>query len=340
MMQLYTIGNRNGIKACITNYGGRVVNLIVPDINGRYEDIVLGYDRLSDYLSSNEKYYGATIGRFGNRIGNACFSIGSKTYFPEKNNGENSLHGGSGGFHNVYWNVRQVNGQTLELKYFSKDMEEGFPGNLQVKVIYCLAENNELRIDYFAETDQTTVLNLTHHSFFNLTGNPGKTINNHILQIPAKFYTPIDEGLIPTGEIVEVEESPFDFREPAAIGEKINEDNEQLKLGRGFDHNWVLDATGINKDIRLAARVTEPESGRVMEVYTNEPGIQFYSGNFLNGKDVGKGGIPYRHRTAFCLETQHFPDSPNKENFPSTLLNPGEEYRSVCVYRFKSIQND
>ncbi len=333
-MKLFTITNSNGIKACITNYGGRIVSLFVPDRKGNFEDIVLGYDNLSDYLKSNEKYYGATIGRYGNRIGNARFTIGNKTCYLEKNNGENSLHGGSGGFHNVFWDVTQVNDHTLELNYLSKHMEEGFPGNLDVKVIYSITDNNELKIEYFAETDQTTIVNLTHHSFFNLTGNPEKSINNHILQINAESYTPVEEGLIPTGEIAPVEGTPFDFREPVAIGKRVDENHEQLVLGRGYDHNWVLDASILNKDIRLATRVTEPESGRVMEVYTNEPGIQFYGGNFLNGSDVGKNGIAYQHRTAFCLETQHFPDSPNKQNFPSTLLNPGDAYYSVCIYRF------
>ena len=335
-MQLFTIENPNGIKAYITNYGGRVVSLYVPDKKGRFEDIVLGYDNLSDYLKSNEKYYGAVIGRYGNRIGSALFSIGDKTYCLEKNNGNNSLHGGSRGFHNVYWDVRQTDGQTLEMRYSSKDMEEGFPGNLDVKVKYLLTESNELKIEYFANTDQATIVNLTHHSFFNLSGNPEKTINNHVLQIPAEFYTPVNEELIPTGEIASVEGTPFDFRKPVAIGQRIEGDNAQLKYGRGYDHNWVLDAKGLNKSIRLAARVTEPESGRTMEVYTNEPGIQFYSGNFLNGSDIGKKSIAYQHRTAFCLETQHFPDSPNKEHFPSTFLKPEEEYYSVCIYRFKT----
>jgi len=334
MIQLFNIENNNGIKACVANYGGRVVNLFVPDKEGHPEDVVLGYDNLSDYLSSNEKYYGALIGRYGNRIGKARFSLGDKTYDLEKNNGLNSLHGGSGGFHNVLWDVVQLNGQTLELTYLSKDMEEGFPGNLNVKVVYSLTDNNELKIEYFATTDRLTVVNLTHHSFFNLTGNPEKTVNHHILQIPAEFYTPVDEGLIPTGEITPVVGTPFDFRNPTAIGERVEENHEQLKFGRGYDHNWVLDAYGTDKNIRLAARVTEPYSGRVMEVYTNEPGIQFYGGNFLNGTDMGKRNIAYQRRTAFCLETQHFPDSPNRENFPSTLLNPGEVYYSVCIYHF------
>lgn len=338
-MKLFTINNKNGLKAQITNYGARVVSLSVPDRNGRFDDIVLGYDSLEAYLDSNEKYYGATIGRYGNRIGQAKFSIGDQTYFLEKNSGQNSLHGGNMGFHNVNWKVNQLDGQTLELEYISEDMEEGFPGTICVRVLYCLTDDNELKIEYFASTDKTTIVNLTHHSFFNLTGNLRKTINNHILQIYADFYTPVDEDLIPSGEIALVDGTPFDFRVPTAIGERLDFPDEQLVFGKGYDHNWVLDVTEKNKDICLAAKIIESISGRVMEVYTNEPGIQFYGGNFLNGNDIGKGEIPYHYRTAFCLETQHFPDSPNKENFPSVLLNPGEEYYSICAYRFGTIDS-
>jgi len=336
-MQVFTIRNNTGIEACITSYGGRVVNLFTPDKFGHFDDIVLGYDTLDAYLNSNEKYYGALIGRYGNRIGRAKFFIGNKSYRLANNNGVNNLHGGEKGFHNVYWDITQMDDHNLELQYFSEDMEEGFPGNLSVKVVYCLTDNNELKIEYFASTDQLTIINLTHHSFFNLTGNPEKTINNHILQIPAEFYTPVDEELIPTGELARVEGTPFDFIKPLAIGERVEENHKQLEYGRGYDHNWVLDATGSNKKIRLAARVVEPVSERTMEVYTNEPGIQFYGGNFLNGKDIGKGNVAYQHRTAFCLETQHFPDSPNKRDFPTVLLKPGEEYYSVCRYRFGTI---
>lgn len=336
-MELFNIKNKNGIIARITNYGGRIVNLFTPDKSGHFEDIVLGYDNPEAYLDSNEKYYGALIGRYGNRIGQAKFSIGDRTYFLEKNNGKNSLHGGGKGFNNVYWDVDQLDEQTLELKYVSKDMEEGFPGNLSVRVVYRLTDNNELKIEYFASTDKPTIVNLTHHSFFNLNGDFRETINNHILQIAADFYTPVDDGLIPIGEIAPVDGTPFDFRKPIAIGERIENDHEQLKFGRGYDHNWVLDAAEENKGLCFAAKVTEPVSGRVMEVFTNEPGIQFYGGNFLNGKDVGKGGIPYQYRTAFCLETQHFPDSPNKKNFPKTILKPDEEYYSICIYRFGTV---
>jgi aldose 1-epimerase len=335
-MKLYTIENRNGVKALISTYGGRIVNLYTPDKNGHFDDIVLGYDTLDEYIKSNEKYYGAIIGRYGNRIGKAVFSLGDKTYYLEKNNGDNLLHGGSHGFHNVFWDAIQLDGQTLELKYFSKDMEEGFPGNLNVKVIYSITDDNELKIEYFATTDKLTILNLTQHSFFNLTGNAKETINKHLLQIMADYYTPVNKGLIPTGDIAGVEGTPFDFRIPIEIGERINSEDEQLKFGKGYDHNWVIDKNGANTKNRMVAKVTEPMSGRTMEVYTNEPGIQFYSGNFLNGTDVGKNSVAYNYRTAFCLETQHFPDSPNKKNFPSTILNKGEKYYSICIYKFNN----
>jgi aldose 1-epimerase len=334
-MNLFTIKNKNGLEGQITNYGGRIVNLYVPDKKGHTGDIVLGYDNLDSYLDSNEKFFGAIIGRYANRIEQAKFSIGGLNYKLSNNEGDNCLHGGNDGFHNVYWDVIQIDNQTIQLKYFSKDMEAGFPGNLQVKVIYCLTDENEFRIEYFASTDKPTFLSLTNHTFFNLTGNPNESVNNHILYIPASFYTPVDERLIPTGEVNSVKGTPFDFIKPTAIGKRVNDNHIQLILGRGYDHNWVLDQRAeSNKEIRLAARISEPLSGRIMEVLTNEPGIQFYGGNFLNGTDIGKGKIPYGCRSAFCLETQHFPDSPNKENFPSTLLIPGEEYYSICVYRF------
>ncbi len=334
-MRLYTIRNGTGVKIKITNYGGRIVELFTPDRYGHFTDIVLGYDIHDKYLTSSEKYYGAIIGRYGNRIGKSKFSIGTRTYQLAMNDGKNNLHGGNYGFSQVYWDVNQLDDKTLELKYFSEDMEEGFPGNLNVKVVYSLTDSNELKIEYFATTDKTTIVNLTHHSFFNLTGNAEKTIYNHILQIPADFYTPVNEELIPTGEFAPVEDTPFDFRVPIPIGERIEETHEQLKFGKGYDHNWVLNEK--RSKIHLAAKVADPLSGRTMDVFTNEPGIQFYSGNFLNGKDVGKGNVLYNHRTAFCLETQHFPDSPNKKAFPSTVLLPGDEYYSICIYRFDVI---
>jgi aldose 1-epimerase len=336
-MKLFNIENTHGLKSRITNYGGRVVDLFTPDKAGHFDDIVLGYESLYGYLNSHEKYFGAIIGRYGNRIGEAKFEIDGKKYKLDANNGPNSLHGGNNGFHNVYWTITQLDQQTILMEYISEDMEEGFPGKLNLKVKYCMTDNNELKIEYFASTDKPTIVNLTHHSFFNLTGDFRNSINDHILEIPAEFYTPVDDELIPTGEIATVEGTPFDFRKPTRIGARVDENNNQLKRGNGYDHNWVLDADGLNKDIRLAAIVTEPSSGRIMEVYTNEPGIQFYSGNFLSGKDIGKNGIIYNYRTAFCLETQHFPDSPNKSNFPETLLNPGEEYYSICIYKFGTV---
>jgi aldose 1-epimerase len=333
-IKVYEIQNKSGVRARITNYGARIMSLFVPDMDGRPSDIVMGYDNPLSYLTSNEKYYGATIGRYGNRIARGEFELLGQKYHLTKNNGNNSLHGGPNGFHNVIWTVSLHEDDCLVLKYFSPDMEEGFPGNISVRVVYSLNEENELTIEYFASTDKTTVLNLTHHSFFNLSGDMNRTVNDHHMQIFADFYTPVDAELIPTGEIAEVRNTPFDFRSGNPIGSRLNEQNEQLLRGRGYDHNWVLDRTGSNPEVRLAAKVTEPGSGRIMEVYTNEPGIQFYGGNFLNESDIGKYGVPYRHRTAFCLETQHFPDSPNKEYFPSTVLNKGQDYYSVCIYKF------
>jgi aldose 1-epimerase len=336
-MKIFSIENKNGLKAQVTNYGGRIMSLYIPDRNGKFDDIVLGYDRPEEYLNSNEKYFGATIGRYGNRIAKAKFSLNGHNFSLASNNGVNCLHGGLNGFHNVYWDIQTISRSKIKMDYTSIDMEEGFPGNLKVSIIYHLIDSNELRIEYEAVSDKQTIINLTHHSFFNLSGDFRKTINNHILSIPAKYYTPVDSNLIPSGEIAPVEGTPFDFTKPVAIGMRLDEKNEQLEFGKGYDHNWVLDPTGLNKDIKLAARVIEPESGRIMEVLTNEPGIQFYGGNFLNGADVGKENIPYNFRTAFCLETQHFPDSPNQPGFPSTILEPGKKYSSICIYKFENV---
>lgn len=331
-VSLFTLKNENGIVTQITNYGGRVVTLWTPDKRGRMEDIVLGYESIDGYLSSNEIYFGAIIGRYSNRIGNGKFSIDGKKYTLATNNGGNHLHGGLKGFNNVVWDAKQIDGQTLELTYLSKDMEAGYPGNLDIKVIYKLTNDNELKVEYWATTDAPTVLNLTHHSFFNLHGAGKGSINDHILYINADKYTPVNEELIPTGEIAPVSGTPMDFMESIAIGERIENNFAQLKYGLGYDHNWVLNTE--NKTDQLAAKITEPESGRAIEVYTNEPGMQFYGGNFLDGNDTGKYGLSYKHRSAFCLETQHFPDSPNHPNFPSTRLSSGKEYYSVCIYRF------
>lgn len=329
-VDLFTLKNKNGLVTQITNYGGRVVNLWIPDNNGNFEDIVLGYETLDSYLQSGEIYFGALIGRYGNRIANGQFKLKDSTYTLATNNGKNHLHGGNTGFCNVVWDAQQISDSELALSYISKDGEEGYPGNLNVKVIYELTDNDELKITYTATTDKATPVNLTHHSFFNLCGAGKGSINDHLLQINASNYTPVDEGLIPTGEIADVTNTPFDFRIPTAIGSRVNDDNKQLKYGMGYDHNFVLDGSGM----QVAAVVKEPLSGRVMEVITNEPGLQFYGGNFLKGKEIGKGNLPYEHRTAFCLESQHFPDSPNHEAFPTTILNPGETYTSTCIYKF------
>lgn len=331
-MELFTLKNANGVVAQITNYGGKVVNLWTPDRNGDFGDIVNGYATPAEYLNTTEIYYGTLIGRYGNRIAKGQFTLNDSVYTLATNNAPNHLHGGVKGFNNVVWDAKKVDEQTLELTYLSIDGEEGYPGNLNVKVVYTLTNDNELKIEYWATTDKTTHVNLTHHSFFNLKGAGNGDINDHVLTINADGFTPVDSTLIPTGEIAPVEGTPFDFRTATAIGARIAEEHQQLKYGGGYDHNWVVNKaeSGLN----YAAKVVEPASGRTMEVLTNEPGLQFYGGNFMTGKDVGKGGKAYAYRGAFCLETQHFPDSPNKPEFPTTVLNPGQEYYSVCVYKF------
>ncbi len=330
-IDLFILKNKNNLTTQITNYGGRVVSLWTPDKDGNFEDIVLGYETLDDYLHSNEIYFGALIGRYGNRISKGKFTLNNSTYTLATNNDLNHLHGGKKGFNNVVWDAHQISDSELELKYLSKNGEEGYPGNLNVTVVYKLTDTNELEITYKATTDKSTHINLTHHSFFNLHGAGKGSINDHILQINAKHYTPIIAGIIPTGSIDKVKNTPFDFTKPTPIGKHVNTDNQQIKYGFGYDHNFLLDGSGL----KVAAIVEEPLSGRVMEVVTDEPGLQFYGGNFLNGKDIGKGSLPYKYREAFCLETQHFPDSPNQVNFPSTILSPGEMYNSTCIYKFK-----
>lgn len=331
-VKLFTLKNRNGLVAQITNYGGRVINLWTPDREGNFDNIVIGYDSLDNYLNSNEIYYGALIGRYGNRIANGQFVLNDSVYTLAQNNGVNHLHGGVNGFNNVVWDAKQLDEQTLELKYLSKDGEEGYPGNLEVTVQYQLTNDNELEVEYWAKTDKPTPVNLTQHSYFNLAGAGSGDVKDHILQIMADYYTPVDSGLIPTGEIAPVEGTPMDFRTPTPIGARVDEDFEQLKFGKGYDHNWVLNQA--ENDLNFAAKVVEPTTGRTLEVYTNEPGLQFYGGNFLDGSDKGRGGKVFSHRSALCLETQHFPDSPNHPEFPSTILEPGEEYYSICIYKF------
>jgi len=331
---LYTLTNRNGVEAKITPYGGIVVSLKVPDRNGKLGDIVLGFDNLDSYLKGNDPYLGALIGRYGNRIGNGRFTLNGVEYKLARNNGPNHLHGGIKGFDKVVWNAQPAktrNGAKLTLTYGSRDGEEGYPGNLSVRVVYTLTDNNELKIDYSATTDKDTVVNLTHHSYFNLAGQGNGDILNHQLMINADRFTPVDSTLIPTGELRGVKGTPFDFKQSTAIGARINQEDEQLKFGKGYDHNFVLNGrTGI---LRHAARVTETSTGRVMEVWTTEPGLQFYSGNFLDGK-TGKEGKSYQIRYGLCLETQHFPDSPNKPDFPATVLRKGRIYRTTTIYKF------
>lgn len=335
-VQLYTLRNGKGMQADITNYGARVVSLLAPDRSGRFADVVLGFDTLEGYLGDNP-YFGAIVGRYGNRIAKGRFTLNNVQYKLAVNNGENALHGGLKGFDRVVWQARMVQaaeGPGLELTYTSKDGEEGYPGNLTVTVVYTLTADNGLRIGYRATTDKDTVLNVTNHSYFNLAGQGEGDILGHVVQIEAGRFTPVDAGLIPTGELKSVEGTPFDFRKPMTIGARINEKDQQLVYGKGYDHNWVLDHKMGSLDV--VAKVGEPRSGRVMEVLTTEPGLQFYTGNFLDGTLKGKDGKVYPHRAAFCMETQHFPDSPNKPDFPSVVLKPGATFESTTEYRFSA----
>lgn len=334
-VDLYTLTNKAGMQATITNFGGIVTSLTAPDRNGKMDDVVLGYDQLDGYLT-NKAFFGALIGRYGNRIAHGEFKLGGTTYNVPKNDGQNSLHGGNTGFNKHLWTAKDVSGphgQALELTYLSKDGEEGYPGNLSVKVVYTLTDTNELKIDYSATTDKETVLNLTNHSYFNLAGQGNGDILEHQLTLVADRFTPVDATLIPTGELRPVKGTPFDFTKPMAIGSRINQDDQQLKFGKGYDHNWVLNSGGKG-GVTLAAEAYEPKSGRVLQILTDQPGIQFYTGNFLDGSITGKGGKVYNHRAAFCLETQHFPDSPNHPSFPSTTLKPGQHYHTVTIFKF------
>jgi aldose 1-epimerase len=332
VIDLYTLSNANGMQAGIITYGGTVVSLTAPDRAGKFADVVLGMDKLEGYFEQ-KNFFGALIGRYGNRIGHARFAIDGKEYTLPKNDGENTLHGGLKGFDKRVWKGG-AKGDTLVLSYNSKDSEEGFPGNLIAQVVYSLTDKNELTIDYTAGTDKSTVVNLTNHSYFNLAGAGEGDILQHQVIINADRFTPVDAGLIPTGELRAVKGTPFDFTTATAIGARIAQSDEQLRFGKGYDHNWALNkgAGGLTK----AAEVYESKSGRVMEVWTTEPGLQFYTGNFLDGSVHGKGGKAYPFRGAFCMETQHYPDSPNKPNFPSTLLKPGSKYHTTTSYRFSA----
>ena len=337
-IQLFTLKNSNGMTVKVTNYGAIITSIVVPDRDGKMADVVLGYDRLEDYINAVDKpYFGAVVGRYGNRIAKGKFTLDGKTYSLATNNGPNSLHGGIIGFDKVVWDADYKQKEnTITLSYTAKDGEEGYPGNLNLSVTYTLSDDNELTIDYLAKTDKATPINVTQHSYFNLKGEGHGTILDHELMLNASHYTPVDETLIPTGKIEEVAGTPFDFTTAKAIGKDISVSNEQLKFGGGYDHNWVLDESNKQDDLTLAARVVEPESGRVLEVLTTEPGIQFYCGNFLDGRLTGKSGRSYVNRGGFCLETQHFPDSPNQENFPSTILRSGETYETKTVFKFST----
>jgi len=327
---LYTLSNKSGMQVVISDFGGTVVSIKVPDRNGKIGDVVLGYDTLAGYQEGTASF-GATVGRYANRIGGAKFLLDGKEYTLEKNNGENHLHGG---FNKVLWDAQPATGKagpSLKIHYLSKDGEENFPGNLSVTVLFTVTDANELKIDYTAATDKKTVLNLTNHSYFNL--KESGSILDHQLTLKASRFTPVDAGMIPTGELRPVAGTPFDFGKATAIGARIDQDNEQLKLGHGYDHNWVLDA-GMKAEPGLAAVLYEPTTGRVVQAWTTEPGIQVYTGNFLGGTPPGKGGKIYEPRFAVCLETQHFPDSPNHPDFPTTTLVPGKEFHSTTIYKF------
>jgi aldose 1-epimerase len=331
----YTLRNANGMEMQVITLGGIVTHLTAPDREGHYEDIVLGFETLAEY-EAGHPYFGALIGRYGNRIADGRFSLDGKDYTLATNNGPNALHGGLHGYDKVVWTAmpeQTTDGPALSLQYLSKDGEEGYPGNLTVNVRYTLGEDNSLRIDYQATTDAPTVVNLTHHGYFNLSGDARRDITSHTLQINADRYTPVDQGLIPTGELKAVDGSLFDFRQPRPIGDGIDAEVKQIRYGGGYDHNWVLNRDG--EELLQVATLLDPPSGRRMDVLTTEPGLQFYSGNFLDGSLTGKG-VNYVHRMGLCLETQHFPDSPNHPDFPSTVLRPGETYSSQTVYRFST----
>lgn len=330
--QVFELSNANGMQAVITSYGAIVQKLTAPDRDGQYRDVVLGFDTVGEYAGASP-YFGAIVGRYGNRIGDSRFELDGVEYTLEANDGKNSLHGGFKGFDKVLWDASR-DGQSVTLTYVSPDGEAGYPGEVTLTVVYTLTEDDELRIDYHATTDKATPLNVTNHSYFNLAGQGAGTILDHELEINADAFTPVDQTLIPTGEIRPVDGTPFDFRSATAIGARIDAPDEQLRFGRGYDHNWVLIRSGDG--LQLAARAYDPGSGRILEVFTTEPGVQFYSGNFLDGTITGKDGAVYGHRSGFCLETQHFPDSPNRPEFPSTILHPVESYGSTTVFRFSA----
>jgi aldose 1-epimerase len=333
-VKLFTLTNKNGLRARVTEFGAILVSMEIPDKNGKLADVTHGYDTLDGWVGDTS-YMGSSVGRFGNRIKDGKFSLDGKDYTLATNDKPGEipchLHGGKVGFNKVLWTGKRVGAQAVEFKYVSKDGEEGYPGNLSATVTYTLTEDNELKWEAQATTDAATVLNLVHHSYWNLSGDATKTINDHVLQLEADAYLPTNAGLIPTGEKAPVADTPMDFTKPTAIGARVEADFEALKLGLGYDHCWVLRP---GSGVRLAARLVEPESGRVMEISTNQPAIQFYGGNFLDGKAIGKKGVAYNHRTALCLETENYPDAPNQPSFPSAVLKPGETYHHVMVHKF------
>lgn len=332
-VDLYVLNNKNKMSVYIANYGGRIVSVNVPNKSGSFTDVVLGYDSLKHYFDRKENFFGALIGRYGNRIAKGKFELDGKNYQLAINNAPNSLHGGPTGFHNQVWDAKQLDNQSLELSYVSKDMEEGYPGTLTVKVLYHLTDDNSIEISYQATTDKKTILNLTNHSYFNLNGAGSGTINDHLLTINADKFTPVDSTLIPTGVLTDVAGTAFDFRKPTAIGDSVNSKSAQIKNGKGYDHNFVLNRKSVS-DMELAATVYSSVSGIKLEVFTQEPGIQFYGGNFLDSSLLGKKDLHYSFRTAFCLETQHFPDAPNRISFASTVLVPGKSYNTKTIYKF------
>ena len=337
-IQFFTLKNEKGMTVRVTNFGAIITSIVVPDRNGKMADVALGYNDIASYTNAVDKpYFGAIVGRYGNRIAKGKFSIDGEEYTLAINNPPNSLHGGVIGFDKVIWDAKANDeDNSVTLSYLAKDGEEGYPGNLNCSVTYRLTDDNAIEIDYLATTDKATPINLTQHTYFNLKGEGEGTILGHELMINAQRYTPVDATLIPTGKTPAVQGTPFDFTKPKPIGRDINADNEQLKFGGGFDHNWVLDKGGQTGEMTLAARVHEPTNGRVLEVMTTEPGIQFYCGNFLDGRLTGKSGKKYVHRGGFCLETQHYPDSPNQPAFPSTILKPGEEYETKTIFKFSA----
>jgi aldose 1-epimerase len=329
---LYYIQNNKGLKAAITNYGARVVGMLVPDKNNAIRDVVIGFDNLIDFIQSEEPFFGAVVGRYGNRIAKGRFTLNGQTYQLDINNGINSLHGGRTGFHNRVWKVIDADSSSITLSYLSVDGEEGYPGSVTTSITYSLTEDNELKMEYTITTDKATVVNVTNHNFWNLNGEGSGTINNHQLMIAAEQYLEVDSTLIPTG-IVKVENTPFDFRAYHAIGKRLSIKNPQLEYGIGYDHNFVLDK-GLTNQPELVASVKADQSGIQMDVFTTEPGMQFYGGNVMKGKHTLKSGARDEFQTAFCLETQHFPDSPNQPEFPSAVLTPGSVYKSSTIYKF------